>query len=230
MKRVLLALPLLLGNFPAPCPTPGPTDVVFDGTITSVEKTEYRCVVQPPDVPSLGCIEVWPGHQACAIVIHGPGGSSRTVDAPGDVGSEVCDLTAGHYTIEDCADDVRLSCELDWTGAPSSVLVATAGSLPSRYRIHVRADAPVLHGQQDVVFDADEGRVVGTRWRFTIRGEHATSADAPLALTHCDVAAIPSQHPATRGCAHCAAGDGGEEAYLLAVVVVLALSRRRRIA
>lgn len=217
MRRVVLLLPLLLGNMPPPCPEPGTGDRIVDATVISVEQATYRCVVAPDPAPSgQHCISTGPDALACDLVLHSADGTTRTVHSPAHSGAYWCDLPPGQQTIQLCAPNGLVSCALD-LGA-DSLNAHVESSLPSRERIHLRlADGTELARDSDFEFKG------GEHLHYIVR-EHPSSL-----LDRCDLIEPPvARPPASHGCGHCAVGPSQPPSYVLVAAVLLILRRRRR--
>jgi hypothetical protein len=240
MRHILLALPCLLGSQPPVCLPPSAADLVFDGTVVATEATTYSCSVgqgpmsDDPDYAGPGdCIIVSHGRQACRVMVRAADGTTREQDSPPGFGATFCDLPPGRHVVTTCTDNGgALQCPVDLAAGSGEIEVSARGSLPARFRHHVRADRPVLDGSRDLVLDSNDfGLTAGVRQRFTIRSDQlrrSRERNQPVLLSLCDKAAIPSRPPAGHGCAHCGAG-GGETAYLAVIVLICLVGHRRRV-
>ena len=217
MKRMLLVLPFLLGNMPAPCPPVGPGDRIVDATVSSVDQATYRCVVAPDPAPAgQHCISTGPDELACDLVLHLADGTARTAHAPAHNGAYWCDLPPGHHTIQLCAPSGPVNCELDLGG--DSLNAHVESSLPTRQRVHLRlADGTELTRDSDFDFRG------GERVHYIVR-EHPSSR-----LDSCDLVEPRTARPPTsHGCGHCAAGPSQPPSFVLVGAMMLILRRRRR--
>lgn len=229
MRRVVLLLPLLLGNMPAPCPDARPGDRVVDATVLSVERAQYRCIVEPdPHPPGTRCIAVGAGHLPCDVVLHVSDGTTR--EGNYGAGANWCDLPPGDHTVQLCGPDGAVGCAIHLN--TGSVTANVDSSLPLRARVHLR-----LEDGTEVARDTDLDFQAGEHLRYLVRGPdpyiYSTKpgdATPPVPpLTRCDLATATA--PAAsggHGCAHCNAGKLDTGSIVFIGVVLLVLGRRRR--
>lgn len=219
MKYVLIALPCLLGNQPAPCPPQRADDVVFEATVVSVEPPTYQCSVSDHATDEgPRCISIWTG--ACDVTLRVADGTVRTATATAGLGVGWCDVPAGSHAVAVCTPNGPLDCRFDLpaTSGETSIVVRETPR-----RLHVRADNPVPgFGTELVLATHDVDLEVGSHRQFVVHANHGT----PPGISSCDVKDVVSRPPPSHGCAHCNAGD--PEGFYVAFVTLVLLARRRR--
>ncbi len=233
MKYVLLALPLLMGNWPVPCRPPFAGDVVIEATVTSVERPVYTCHVTPSQHAD-GCVGVFPGDTECELILHVADGTSRSATYRPPFGRSWCDVPLGHHTIALCTPTGSLPCEIELRPGAAAVDLVALESQPHAYRYHVHTQVPVAElGTSELTLDSDAVILAaGDQRRILLRGQHLVERVRQRGLTidACDVAPlqpITSAVPPRGGCAHCGVGDTDPASLCLGLIVLATCLRRR---